>query len=78
MWIVICPYCEDNILIEEINCGIFRHGVWKETMTPIPPHTPKHQCDEWHTRGLIYGCGKPFRTVLIGEHDYKAVPCGYE
>ena len=25
--IVVCPHCKESILIEKLNCGIFRHGV---------------------------------------------------
>ena len=22
-----CPHCEEYIIIEKLNCGIFRHGI---------------------------------------------------
>ena len=32
--IINCPHCNEEVLIfsYEINCGIFRHGVFKENM----------------------------------------------
>ena len=29
--IIVCPHCNDYIIIEKLNCGIFRHGIIKET-----------------------------------------------
>jgi hypothetical protein len=25
--VVICPHCNEPVIIEKINCAIFRHGV---------------------------------------------------
>jgi len=60
-----CPYCENDIFImeREINCAIFRHGVYKTNMEPIPPHSTMDQCEYLVKHNLIYGCGKPFRLV---------------
>ena len=30
--IIICPNCNEFIIIEKLNCGIFRHGIIKETV----------------------------------------------
>ena len=65
MFIVICPHCSEEVIIEEVNCAIFRHGIFKENYQQIPPHAPKELCDQWVKDGVIYGCGKPFR--LVGE-----------
>ncbi len=75
--IIICPHCEDNILImeKEINCAIFRHGVYKKTLKQINPHEKKEECDRLVNENLIYGCGKPFK--LIKEEEYKAIVCDY-
>ena len=74
--IVKCPHCNDDMLIEQINCAIFRHGVLKSNMMQIPPHLPKTQCDELFDKHLIYGCGKPFQLVLI-DNKYEAKCCDY-
>ena len=58
-----CPHCNLQILVysSEINCQIFRHGVYKNTFQDISPHTPKLECDRLIKEDLIIGCGKPFR-----------------
>ena len=38
-YIVLCPHCGDSILIEQINCRIFRHAVYKTTGEQMDPHT---------------------------------------
>jgi hypothetical protein len=43
--IVNCPHCNNSVFIEKINCGIFRHGVWKKNRKQIDPHCPKKLCD---------------------------------
>jgi len=70
--IVDCPHCFASILIAEVNCAIFRHGVFKETHEQIPPHLPKEECDALVRDDRIFGCGKPFKLV-----DGKAVECEY-
>lgn len=64
MFTVICPHCSDLIWIEQINCGIFRHGVFKHNHQQIPPHAPKEECEHFISQNLIYGCGQPFRIRL--------------
>ena len=46
--IVQCPNCYEYIVVKksELNCKIFRHGVFKDTYTQIDPHLPKLQCDK--------------------------------
>ena len=41
--IVNCPHCEEPILImlNELNCKIFRHGIYKHNHKQIDPHLPK-------------------------------------
>lgn len=57
-----CPHCGGMLLIRasDINCTIFRHGVWKHTNEPIGPHTSKDECDRLVAENLIRGCGRPF------------------
>lgn len=70
--IVVCPHCADLIIIEQLNCCIFRHGVKKDTFQPINPHAKKQECDYLVENNLIYGCGKPFRVT-----NNKAEICDY-
>ena len=73
--VVSCPHCNELILIylAELNCRIFRHGVFKKSFVQIDPHTSKRECDLYVSKGLILGCGKPF---LI-DASLNAGVCGY-
>jgi hypothetical protein len=74
----VCPHCDGPIMIDtrEINCAIFRHGVFKSDGSQIDPHLPKEKCDLLKFKNLIYGCGKPFQlyiqnnTIHIKKCDY--------
>ena len=77
--IYFCPYEDCNIPIEiiEINCAIFRCGVYKNQNDPqygkqIDPHLPKDDCEQLKKENKIWGCGRPFQLV-----DGKLVPCDY-
>lgn len=74
--IVECPHCKLNIIIQELNCHIFRHGVMKENGQQINPHASKDDCDFFLNSKMIYGCGKPFRIVKIVD-KYVAEICDY-
>jgi hypothetical protein len=73
-----CLHCGLQIVIykHEINCGIFRHGVMKDSGMQIGPHSSKAECDYLVDNNLIYGCGKPFR-IIINNNEYKAEICEY-
>ena len=79
--IVICPHCNIPILIEQLNCRIFRHGMLKSNNTQINPHASKKDCDDYVNNNLIYGCGKPFRIIEITNeitnNEFQAVICEY-
>lgn len=75
--VVICPHCNMCVLIDKINCGIFRHGVWKKTRKQIDPHCPKHLCDLYYNKGYIFGCGKPFRIIKSTEDQWITEICDY-
>jgi len=57
-----CPQCAELLTVErkDVNCRVFRHGVYKSTLQAIDPHTPKDECERLMSEGRIYGCGKPF------------------
>lgn len=63
MFSVQCPHCKDWIWIEQINCGIFRHAVFKHNLQQIPPHSSEQDCLNFIQQDMIYGCGKPFQIV---------------
>lgn len=66
-----CPHCQQRIWIEQLNCGIFRCGMIKETGDQIPPHATKEECTAYLNQG-IYGCGKPFQIIdgVVNKCDY--------
>ena len=63
--IVKCPHCNEFIIIEKVNCGIFRHGIIKSTLKQMEPHLPKDKCDHLKEGDLIFGCGKPFQILMV-------------
>ena len=75
--IITCPHCNLSIIIEKMNCCIFRHGILKATGKQINPHADKNTCDELFSQQLIFGCGKPFQIVKNNEKEYIAVICHY-
>ena len=71
-----CPHCEVDIIVKigETNCKIFRCGIFKSTLQPIPPHLSKPECELLIKQNKIYGCGKPFKM----SEDLKSIDiCGY-
>jgi hypothetical protein len=71
-----CPYPDCNIPIEiiEINCAIFRCGIYKDYDNygkQINPHLSKEDCDILKQSDKIWGCGRPFK--LIKKNDEKQV-----
>jgi len=67
--IIQCPHCQEFVIIQELNCKIFRHGTFKHNGEQIPPHSPKEDCDRFFQQNLIYGCGKPFRIVVLENEE---------
>jgi hypothetical protein len=76
--VVKCPHCTGSVLImsNEINCAIFRHGVYKKNYKQINPHEKKEICDKLLKEDLIFGCGKPFRLEKT-DKSYCACICDY-
>lgn len=71
-----CPHCNDMVEIIKINCGIFRHGIFKQNGQQINPHAPEEYCKEIFDKDLIYGCGKPFQ-LMFSNNIYVAIKCSY-
>ena len=71
-----CPHCECQVFIESINCGIFRHAVYRSTNQPVPPHSSKRVCEQLVADNKVIGCAKPFRVVQqCGK--WVATKCDY-
>ncbi len=71
-----CPHCNGIIEITELNCGIFRHGIYKDSNEQMNPHSSKEICENAIITNKIYGCGKPFRVVSNNE-TYNAIKCDF-
>ena len=78
MNIVFCPYLDCNISIEivEINCTIFRCGIYKKNGRQIDPHLPKDQCEQLKKEDKIWGCGRPFQLINTNGM-YNVIKCEY-
>lgn len=74
-----CPHCGGTVVIDQLNCRIFRHGAFSSNNKygkkgdQMPPHMKKGDCDYLSRNKLIHGCGKPFRI----NDDMKAIICNY-
>ena len=69
MFSVICPHCQLFVWIEQVNCRIFRHAVYKNTGEPIPPHSAESECLRLVTEDKVWGCAKPFRLNSNNEPE---------
>ena len=76
MFIINCPHCNSPIIIQQVNCAIFRHACFKNNMQQVPPHAPKHDCDRWIEQKLVYGCARPFQLKMTKD-GYEAIICDY-
>jgi len=66
--IIVCPH--EPVLIEKIDCGIFRHAVLIAT-GEVSPHL-NEGCETLHK---LY-C-KPFQIIKTCENVFKIQVCGY-
>jgi hypothetical protein len=62
--IITCPNCNDILIISELNCSIFRHGIYKKTNTQMDQHLSEEMCHKLIETNQIYGCGKPFQIII--------------
>jgi hypothetical protein len=76
--IITCPHCSNIIIIykKDINCAIFRHGVFISSLEQIDPHTSKILCEKYIREKKIYGCGKPF-IIKKNDINYYTEICAY-
>ena len=60
-----CPHCGIPCItaINEVNCKIFRCGIYKHNGEQVEPHLSKYLCDALKENDKIWGCGKPFQLV---------------
>ena len=74
--IVLCPNCQEFVLIEKLNCSIFRHGILIKSGKQINPHATKELCDYYKKKNKIYGCGKPYQ-IIKQDNQFIAIKCDY-
>jgi hypothetical protein len=74
--VIDCPHCKGPIIIEKLNCCIFRHGIIKQSGQQMNPHASKEECDSLFNSNAIFGCGKPFK-IIICEGKYIVEICDY-
>ena len=67
MFAIKCPYCGEDVIIEKLNCRIFRHGYRKKTMKQIGPHCKEVSVDRMLEKGLLHGCGRQFKIEEDGS-----------
>lgn len=80
-YIFTCLHCQQPFVVKhnDFNCRILRHGVFKDTLQPIPPHATKEECDAFVKSGTIYGCAGPLQIVdaATTTHGFDVVICDY-
>jgi len=81
-----CLHCHEPFVIayKDFNCRILRHGVFKSTLEPIPPHSTKEECEALLQSGMIYGCTGPLQIVDLSASgmdtpngNFMLVICDY-
>ena len=74
-----CPHCDMGIQIcnNEINCKIYRCGIYKKSYAQIPQHMPQYFCDKLKERDEIFGCSKPFKYNINEENKPELIKCDY-
>jgi len=75
--IITCPNCDFYLCITELNCGIYRCGIYKETYEQIDPHLSKEMCYKLIETNQIYGCSKPFQIIVQDNGDWIVKKCDY-
>ena len=80
--VVTCPWCDGLVVVEELRCGIFRHGAFRDTGLQIDPHATQAQIEQWAAEGRLVGCGRPFRVIHTSSPSSPGTPlvaerCGY-
>jgi len=75
--VVSCPHCLKPVLIEQLNCKIFRHGTFIVNGQQVNPHATKEVCDYFVANDMIYGCGKPFCIINAEDGTFVAIVCEY-
>jgi hypothetical protein len=65
------------VLIDKLNCCIFRHGTLIISGKQIDPHATKELCDFYVEKNKIYGCGRLFQIIKNDKNKLVAIVCDY-
>ena len=73
-----CPHCDGGIQVlhNQINCSIFRHGVYVNNKQ-MNPHEKEQICNHLFETNQIRGCGKPFRLIRFDNGIIAIKKCPY-
>lgn len=74
-----CPTCDGIVLVQknEINCCIFRHGIYRSNSQQINPHASKIEIDNLLATDSIIGCGRPFILIFTPKGEGVVELCEY-
>ena len=72
-----CPHCKISIEILELNCGIFRCGIYEYKAgiyKQLPAHGKKSTIDKIKKKYKVYGCGNPiqYKGGLFIKTDWES------
>jgi hypothetical protein len=75
-----CLHCEEPFVISlnEFNCRILRHGVYKHNLQPINPHATKEECGALLRDDAIYGCAGPLQIIAKASASASASASAFE
>ena len=73
-----CPNCEGDIIVEknQLNCKIFRHGIYKKNYKQVDPHLSYEKCKELIENDNVIGCCKPFQ-IYSKDNKLFVRTCDY-
>ena len=74
-----CPHCSKEILVflKDLNCRIFRCGIYKDNYKQIDPHLSFENCQKLINENKAYGCVKPFE-IIVKDNKYFVDKCDYK
>ena len=65
-----CPHCSIDIEIAQLNCGIFRCGIFQlknGSFRQLPKHGTQDNIQKIKDNFLVYGCGNPIKYNNIED-----------
>jgi len=75
MFLINCPHCQISIEVLELNCCIFRCGVYRENGEQINQHMPEIEAKLLFLRDQIWGCGRQFRISKLSNGSWLISQC---